>query len=59
MNPNFILPHGKRLRVRVIAPREERVRRVAETYDISAEDARRRILRTEANRKAFVRKYFW
>ncbi len=56
---NFILPPERRLSVRIIAPRESRVRNVAETFELSTEEAERRLARTEANRKAFVRKYFY
>jgi len=56
---NFILPPERRLSVRVISPRESRVRNVAETFELSTEEAERRVARTEANRKAFVRKYFY
>ncbi|BBO84291.1 cytidylate kinase [Desulfosarcina ovata subsp. sediminis] len=55
---NFILPPEARFRTRIIAPLENRVSRVAETYGVSKEDARRRVLRTESDRRAFVRKYF-
>jgi cytidylate kinase len=55
---NFILPPGRRLRVRIIAPLENRIKHVAEAFDLSIEEARRRVLRTESDRKAFVRKYF-
>ncbi len=55
---NFILPPQGRLRIRVTAPMEIRIARVANNYDVSREDARRRIVRTESNRQAFIRKYF-
>lgn len=55
---NFILPPESRFRVRIIAPLERRISRVAETYGVSHDDAKRRVLRTESDRKAFVRKYF-
>jgi cytidylate kinase len=55
---NFILPADRRFRIRVIAPLEFRVQSVAHTYDIDMEEARRRVTRTDADRKAFVRKYF-
>ncbi|MCP4688883.1 MAG: cytidylate kinase-like family protein [Desulfobacterales bacterium] len=56
---NFILPAKGRFRVRMVAPLETRVQNVAEKFDVPPEDARRRILRTEADRRAFVRKYFY
>ena len=55
---NFILPPENRFRVRVIAPLEMRVNRVAETFGVTKEEAKRRVLRTESDRRAFVRKYF-
>lgn len=55
---NFILPPERRLRVRVIASRQVRIENVAQEYKVSQEEAKRRIIRTESERKAFIRKYF-
>ena len=55
---NFLLPTDKRFAVRVISPREFRVAKVAEEYGVSIEEANRRIMITESNRKAFIKKYF-
>ncbi|MEE4111764.1 MAG: cytidylate kinase-like family protein, partial [Desulfobacteraceae bacterium] len=55
---NFVLPPENRFRVRIIAPLELRVNRVAETHGVSKKEAKRRVLRTESDRRAFVRKYF-
>ena len=55
---NFVLPPENRFRVRIIAPLELRVTRVAETHAVSKKEAKRRVLRTESDRRAFVRKYF-
>ena len=55
---NFVLPPENRFRVRIIAPFEKRVNCVAETYGISKKEAKQRVLRTESDRQAFVRKYF-
>lgn len=55
---NFVLPPENRFRVRIIAPLELRVSRVAETYGVSKKEAKRHVLRTESDRRAFVRKYF-
>ncbi len=55
---NFVLPPENRFRVRIIAPLELRVNRVAETYAVSKKEAKRHVLRTESDRRAFVRKYF-
>jgi cytidylate kinase len=55
---NFILPADRQFRVRVTAPQKFRIAHVARDFNISEDDARRRIIRTESDRKAFVRKYF-
>lgn len=55
---NFVLPPENRFRVRIIAPLEKRVNCVAETYNISKKEAKMRVLRTESDRRAFIRKYF-
>jgi len=55
---NFIVPPEKRLRVRVVAPMAFRIKNVAREYDVSAKTARLRIIRTESDRRAFIRKYF-
>lgn len=55
---NFILPPEGRFRIRVIAPLELRVERVAKEFDVAPEEAKRRITRTESDRRAFMRKYF-
>lgn len=55
---NFILPPEGRLRVRVIAPLEGRIENLVRQFGVSANDAKRRIIHTENERKAFVRKYF-
>ena len=55
---NFVLPPNKRLSIRVIAPMEERIRNVSKRLDITVEEARPRVIKTESDRKAFIRKYF-
>ena len=55
---NFVLPPEKRLSIRVIAPMETRLKNVSQEYGVAVEEARPRILKTESNRKAFVKKYF-
>ena len=55
---NFILPPEKRLSVRLIGPLEKRVRNVSHEFGISSEEARRRVIKTDSNRRAFIRKYF-
>lgn len=55
---NFVLPPENRFRVRIIAPLELRINCVAETNGVSKKEAKRHVLRTESDRRAFVRKYF-
>jgi cytidylate kinase len=55
---NFILPPEQRFRVRITAPRRFRIRKVAQEFNLSEQDARRRVIKTESDRKAFIRKYF-
>ena len=55
---NFILPQDQTLRVRVVAPQKTRIANVAGNFKVSLEDAKMRVLQTEADRKAFIRKYF-
>ena len=55
---NFIVPPEKRMRVRIMAPVEFRIKSVAAQFKVSIQAARRRIIRTESDRRAFIRKYF-
>jgi cytidylate kinase len=55
---NYVLPLNLTFRLRVIAPRQFRAEKVAKAYDIPIKDAERRILKTESERCAFIRKYF-
>jgi cytidylate kinase len=55
---SFILPKEVSLRLLVVAPLETRIRNVARIFDVPEKEARRRVMRTEADRRAFVRKYF-
>jgi cytidylate kinase len=55
---NFLIPEGKRFRVRIIAPREVRIKYMMRDYDLTAEEAKSRIIKTESDRRAFIRKYF-
>jgi cytidylate kinase len=54
---NFILPPEGRFRVRIVAPLERRVNNVARDFDVTLDEARRRVLRTDSDRRAFIRKY--
>ena len=55
---NFILSPESRFRVRVIAPIDTRIGNISRDYDVSAKKAKRRMIRTESDRRAFIRKYF-
>ena len=55
---NFILPPERCLRLRVIAPLRVRIENVAKLHNVDRQQAERRIIRTESERKAFIRKYF-
>lgn len=55
---NFILQKNETFRLRIIAPREFRIQKVVDTFGISKDEAKRRIIKTESDRRAFVRKYF-
>lgn len=55
---NFILPPDKRLSVRLVAPLETRVKNVAKDFNVDTEEARRRVIRADSDRRAFIRKYF-
>jgi len=56
---HFVLAPEQTLRVRVIASLDKRVADIAERYQISHEDARTRVFKTDADRRAFSRKYFY
>jgi cytidylate kinase len=55
---SFILPPAECVRVLVLAPFEVRVQNIVREFGVSAEEAKRRVMRTESDRKAFIRKYF-
>jgi len=55
---NFLIPRERRFRVRVIAPRAMRIQNLTRDFGVSADEAKRRIIRTESDRRAFIRKYF-
>ncbi len=56
---NFILPPAQRFSVRIVAPQPVRIDNVARTFGVTPKEAKRRIIRTESDRKAFIRKYFY
>jgi cytidylate kinase len=55
---NFVIPPENRLRLRIVAPQDVRISNVARSFEVTAEEAKRRIIRTESDRRAFIRKYF-
>lgn len=55
---NFVLPSEKRFSVRIIAPQAWRIKNVSKEFDIALDEAKRRVLRTDSDRRAFIRKYF-
>lgn len=55
---SLILPMDVSLRVLVIAPLETRVRNVMNMCDLTEREARSQVMRTESERRAFIRKYF-
>jgi cytidylate kinase len=56
---NFILPKETTFRLRVVASQSFRAKKVAEQFDLPLKEAERRVMKTEADRRAFVRKYFY
>lgn len=54
----FVLKREQALRVRVVAPLEDRVAGVAERRGISPEEARRLVMNMDAERAAFMRENF-
>lgn len=55
---SYILPKEVCLRVLVVAPMEMRIQNVAKAYGVSKKVAQRNVMRTESDRKAFIRRYF-
>lgn len=55
---NFIIPAEERLAVRVVAPLDLRVLRVAEEHGVTLEDARRRVIHRQNRRAAFIKQSF-
>ena len=55
---NFILPPEQRFRVRITASQRWRIQNVARDFNLPENEAKRRVIKTESNRKAFIRKYF-
>ena len=55
---NFILPAADCLRLRVIAPLEQRIAHVAQRFGVSEEEARRRVVNREKARNNFIRQAY-
>ena len=55
---NFILPPDDCIKVRIISPQQVRIKNIAKTFNISEDEAKIRVIRTESDRRAFIRKYF-
>ena len=55
---NFILPERPALHVRVVAPLEDRVRRLMDYLGLTRDEAEKRIRESDANRARFVRRLF-
>ena len=56
---NFIINPEINLRVRIVEPLNNRIEKVAKKYKVSKNDAMKRIKKTEAQRSAFIKKYFY
>ena len=56
---NFPLQPDSCIKVRVVSPQRMRIENVAKSYNIPENEARRRVIRTESDRRAFIRKYFY
>ena len=55
---NFILPPQKTFSVRMVAPLDVRIQNIARRFGVSSEEARRRVIRRESRRSAFIRQSF-
>ncbi len=56
---HLILPVDKILRIRVICPLPHRIKNIAKRLNVSEAEARKIVLKTDADRRSFVRKYFY
>jgi cytidylate kinase len=53
-----IVPHKASVRVLLVAPLEVRIKNVVREYKVGADTAKRHIMQTESERKAYIRRYF-
>jgi len=56
---HVILPVEKSLRIRVICPLPNRVKNIARRLNVPEPEARKIVLKTDADRRSFIRKYFY
>jgi len=54
----FILPSDVCLRLLLVAPIDVRVSNVKEAYRLTSEEAEKRVIKSEKDRRAFIKKYF-
>jgi cytidylate kinase len=55
---NFILPPEQKFAIRIIAPLDIRIKNVSQEFGVSKDDAKKRIVRTDSDRRAYIRKHF-
>jgi cytidylate kinase len=55
---SFILPTDVSLRLLLVAPKDVRINNVQEAYNLTFEEAEKRVMETEIDRRTFIRKYF-
>ena len=55
---NFILPPGKRVSLRLVAPAEYRLNRIAKRFGLSPRRARRQMAESEREQRRFVKRHF-
>jgi cytidylate kinase len=55
---NFVVEGGTVVKIRIVAPLDDRIRRVAEREGLAEDRARRRVLLMDEERAAFVRRHF-
>lgn len=55
---NFALKKFNTLKVRIVAPAGQRIQHIQKTKNLSLEDAQKQMISTDANRNAFVTRYF-
>jgi cytidylate kinase len=56
---NVILPLEKILRIRIICPLPQRIKNITKMLKITESEARQLVLKTDADRRSFIRKNFY